>query len=266
MPRMTEARRRESAGPFLSAAYRATSFSWQRFRQALVPTALRPSSCTSFGVRLGTSFGVRLGILHNWFSWCRAEHEGKSTSTKRLPPRQAQLRLREQAPCLGRPMSIQVWPGVSSTGLAKAYLRYFMSTTIRAAFVYFALVLGTGFVLGMFRVPFLVPRLGERWAELAEMPIMAVVIFFAAGYILRRFPEIRSPARSLVAGLLAFALSIAAELLLATMLQDRTVAEFLSSRDKISGSVYLALLVAFAVMPRLRLLSHGSVAQKASKA
>src|ERR1017187_3529084 len=34
----------ESAGPFLSAAYRTIAFSWQLLGQALAPTALRPSS------------------------------------------------------------------------------------------------------------------------------------------------------------------------------------------------------------------------------
>jgi hypothetical protein len=132
--------------------------------------------------------------------------------------------------------------------------------------MYFAIVLGTGFVLGVFRVPILVPRIGERWAELAEMPIMAAVIFFAAGYILRRFPEICLPVRSLVAGFLALAFSVAAELGLAVLLQDRTLAEFISSRDKISGSVYIALLLAFAIMPRLRLSSHESVTHKRDEA
>ena len=131
-----------------------------------------------------------------------------------------------------------------------------MSKTIRAALVYFAIVLGTGFVLGVFRVPILVPRIGERWAELAEMPIMAAVIFFAAGYILRRFPEIALPGQSLVAGFLALAFSVTAELGLAVALQDKTLAEFISSRDKVSGSVYIALLLVFAIMPRLRLPSH----------
>ena len=141
-----------------------------------------------------------------------------------------------------------------------------MLKTIRAGFFYFAVVLGTGFILGMFRVPFLVPRIGERWAELAEMPIMATVVFFAAGYILRRFPEVCSPTRSLGAGFLALALSVAAELGLATVLQNRTLAEFISSRDKISGSVYIALLLVFAVMPRLRLQSNESAARKPSEA
>lgn len=137
-----------------------------------------------------------------------------------------------------------------------------MSKTIRAALVYFAIVLGTGFVLGVFRVPILVPRIGERWAELAEMPIMAAVIFFAAGYILRRFPEIALPGQSLVAGFLALAFSVTAELGLAVVLQDKTLAEFISSRDKVSGSVYIALLLVFAIMPRLRLPSHDSAAHK----
>lgn len=131
-----------------------------------------------------------------------------------------------------------------------------MSKTIRAALVYFAIVLGTGFVLGMFRVPILVPRIGERWAELSEMSIMAAVIFLAAGYVLRHFPEICSPSRSLAVGLVALVLSVAAELGLAVILQNKTLAEFIRSRDKISGSVYIGLLLVFAVMPRLRLSGH----------
>jgi hypothetical protein len=132
----------------------------------------------------------------------------------------------------------------------------FMPGTIRAALAYFALVLGAGFLLGMVRVPFVVPRLGERWAELAEMPIMAVTIFFAAGYVLRRFPTIRLPGRALVVGFLALALSVLAELGLAVSLQSQTLGEYLASRDRVSGSVYLIMLVVFALMPRLRLHSH----------
>ena len=128
-----------------------------------------------------------------------------------------------------------------------------MSKVIQAGLSYFAIVLSTGFVLGVARVPFLVPRIGERWAELAEMPIMAMVIYLAAGFLLRRFPEICSPSKSLIAGLLALALSVAAEVTLATILQDKTLAEFIGSRDKVSGSVYVVLLLVFAVMPRIRL-------------
>ena len=118
-----------------------------------------------------------------------------------------------------------------------------MIKTIRAGFAYFAIVLGTGFLLGLLRVPFIVPRIGERWAELAEMPIMAVTIFCAAGYILRRFPEVHRSGRCLVVGFLALALAVCAELGLAVTLQSKTLAEYLGSRDKVSGSVYLVMLL-----------------------
>jgi hypothetical protein len=48
--------------------------------------------------------------------------------------------------------------------------------SIKAGLAYFALVFGAGFVLGVLRVSFLVPRFGERIAELGEMPLMLAVI------------------------------------------------------------------------------------------
>ena len=131
-----------------------------------------------------------------------------------------------------------------------------MTSMVRASFLYFALVMGAGFLLGSVRVLFVVPHLGERWAELAEMPIMAMVIFVAAGYILRRYPEVQTRGRALVVGFTALALSVSAELALAVVLQSQSLAEYLASRDKISGSVYLVMLVAFALMPRLRLARY----------
>jgi hypothetical protein len=138
--------------------------------------------------------------------------------------------------------------------------------TLLAALVYFGIVLGAGFVLGAIRVPILVPRIGERWAELAEMPIMAAVIFLAAGHVLRRFPEVCLPGRSLVVGFLALAFTVAAELGLAIVLQSQTIVEFISSRDKISGSVYVAMLGVFALMPRFRLRSHARFTRARGKA
>lgn len=128
-----------------------------------------------------------------------------------------------------------------------------MRTTLRAGFVYFVMVLGTGFVLGVLRGLLLVPRLGERWAELAEMPLMTIVVFLSAGYVLKRFPAIRLPRQALAVGFLALALSLGAELGLAMALQSQPLAEYLTGRDPVSGSVYLLLLLVFALMPRLRL-------------
>ena len=140
------------------------------------------------------------------------------------------------------PSSLQAAP-VSKTIRARSFISQSCSVPV---------------LYGVFRVPILVPRIGERWAELVEMPLMAAVIFFAAGYVLHRFPEICSPGWSLVAGFLALALSVTAELGLAVLLQNQTLAEFIKSRDKISGSVYIGLLLVFAITPRIRLSNHAS--------
>ena len=137
-----------------------------------------------------------------------------------------------------------------------------MTQTLRAGFAYFAIVMGTGFMLGVIRVPFLVPRMGDtyqphkRYADYADMladPALDAVII--------------TPAKSVTAGLLAFVLTVGAELGLALVLQDRSLGEYVASRDKVSGSVYLALLLVFAFMPRLRLssFSRTGVEQRCSK-
>ena len=67
----------------------------------------------------------------------------------------------------------------------------------RAAVTYFALVFAAGFALGCLRVPFLVPRLGERAAELLEAPLMLFVIFLASRHVARRYGIASSPRRAL---------------------------------------------------------------------
>lgn len=123
--------------------------------------------------------------------------------------------------------------------------------SFKPAVLYFVLVLGTGFVLGMIRVPFLVPRLGERYAELLEMPFMFIAIVLSARYVVRRFDLPASLSVRLQVGFAALAMSVLAELLLATVLQGRSLAQFIASRDPVSGSVYLVMLLLFALMPAI---------------
>lgn len=114
---------------------------------------------------------------------------------------------------------------------------------------YFGIVFGAGFVLGTIRVPFLVPRLGVRTAELLEMPVMLLVIVWAARFLVRRHRGALTRAAWLAVGGSALALLVGAELLLAVALQQRGLGDYLASRDPVSGSVYLAMLLLFAVLP-----------------
>lgn len=123
---------------------------------------------------------------------------------------------------------------------------------VRAALAYFALVFGTGFVLGTVRVPFLVPQLGVRMAELLEMPLMFVAIVLSARFVVRRFalaPAVRRDAAAV--GGIALACLIVAELGVAWALGATDPAAYLASRDPVSGTVYALMLLVYASMPAL---------------
>ena len=114
--------------------------------------------------------------------------------------------------------------------------------------VYVALVFGVGFLLGIVRVMALEPRFGERWAELAEAPLMLVVIVLAARYVVRRFPAPRR-AGYLVSGGIALLLLLLVELSVVLGMRGLSISEYVAQRDPVAGSVYVCLLLAFAAMP-----------------
>jgi len=118
-----------------------------------------------------------------------------------------------------------------------------------AGLVYFIAVFAAGFVLGTVRVMLLVPVLGERGAELLEMPFMLAVVCVSA-YLLARKQRARLGGRGLLgAGFVALGLLVAAELGLVLTLRGLTFAEYVASRDPISGSAYLFSLGVFALAP-----------------
>lgn len=118
------------------------------------------------------------------------------------------------------------------------------------AVVYFALVFGVGFLLGVVRVLALVPRLGERSAELAEMPLMLVAIIVSARFVVRRFPATHR-ASYLVSGGIALLLLVAMELAVALAIRGLSIGQYIAQRDPVAGSVYVVMLAVFAVMPWL---------------
>lgn len=120
---------------------------------------------------------------------------------------------------------------------------------LKAGLSYFALVFGSGFVLGSIRVPLLVPRLGVRNAELAEMPLMLIAIVLGARFVVRHFAVPPTPGARLRVGLLALTLMVVAEASFVRVLQDQSVAQYVAGRDPVSGLAYLVMLVVFALMP-----------------
>jgi len=122
-----------------------------------------------------------------------------------------------------------------------------MQSMIRGA-VYFALVFGVGFLLGIVRVLLLEPHLGERWAELAEMPMMLVAIFLSARFVVQRFPASRRVSY-LLSGAVALSLLLLMEFSIVLAIRGLTITQYFAERDPVSGSAYALMLVIFAIMP-----------------
>ena len=130
---------------------------------------------------------------------------------------------------------------------------------LRPALTYFGLVFSVGFLLGVVRVALLAPALGERWAELLEMPVMLVAALLAARWVAGRFAVPRRARHRLALGLLALALLLAAELGVVLLVRDSSLAEYIAARDPVAGTAYLVALALFALAPWLVALDTLSV-------
>lgn len=128
-----------------------------------------------------------------------------------------------------------------------------MNTTraLGLGLIYFALVFAAGFVLGTVRVLLLEPGLGARTAELTEIPVMLVVIYFAAKYVVARLPADRARSTGLIAGLTGLALLLISELSLVLGWRGMTIAQYFDSRDPLAFTAYLLSLLVYAAMPGL---------------
>jgi len=114
---------------------------------------------------------------------------------------------------------------------------------------YFAVVFGVGFILGTIRILLVVPRLGERAAELIETPVMLIVIVIAARWVVSRFELTRPVVHKLFAGLFALTLILVMEFGLVLRLRGLSLAQYFALRDPVSAAFYYFMLGLFAMMP-----------------
>lgn len=119
-----------------------------------------------------------------------------------------------------------------------------------AGTTYWALIFALGFVLGTIRVLWLAPRLGETLAGFVELPFILGASWLVARWLVRRF-AIRQTSEALATGGIAFALLMAAELVLATTLFEMSASEWLANITRPPGLYGLLGQIAFALMPWL---------------
>ena len=122
---------------------------------------------------------------------------------------------------------------------------------LEAGTVYFALVFAVGFVLGVIRTLWVVPRVGTRKAELTEMPVMLVVTILAAHWTVLRLAVQPMLSARIGMGCIALVLMLVAEFGFVLWIRRLSTKEYFSTRDPVSGTAYYAMLVVFAAMPML---------------
>ena len=132
---------------------------------------------------------------------------------------------------------------------------------LKAGLLYFLFVFAVGFVLGPIRIFWLSPKIGERYAELLETPVMLCVIFLSARWIVRR--RNLDGWSCLGMGLFSLALLLTTEFSVVLRLRNLSLDEYLAARDPVSGSVYYISLLLFALMPLL--ISRKSRADRAGQ-
>lgn len=123
--------------------------------------------------------------------------------------------------------------------------------TLQAAVLYFLLVFSAGFLMGIGRVLFLIPLLGERTAELWEMPVMLAVIVISARWIVLHRLDTPRRSSALVVGFSAMVLVLLADLIVGISLRGMSAGEVFFHRDPVSGTAYYASLLLFALMPAI---------------
>ncbi|MGA9814594.1 MAG: hypothetical protein WBQ64_17545 [Terriglobales bacterium] len=120
---------------------------------------------------------------------------------------------------------------------------------LKGGALYFILVFAAGFALGTIRTLWIAPHFGTGKAELMEAPVMLVVIVFSARWVALRLTIPRSWAQPLAVGLVALGLLLLVEFTVVLWIRGLTIPQYFAGRDPIAGTVYLAMLAIFALMP-----------------
>lgn len=120
---------------------------------------------------------------------------------------------------------------------------------LQAGALYFACVFATGFVMGTIRVFWIVPSLGVRTTELAEVPVMLAVTIVAARAIADKLRVAHRMAARAAMGLVALGLLLVAEWMIVTGIRGLTIGQYVRTRDPVGASAYLAMLVLITAMP-----------------
>jgi ABC-type uncharacterized transport system permease subunit len=123
---------------------------------------------------------------------------------------------------------------------------------LKPAFVYFAAVFATGFVLGTVRVLMTAPAIGEAWATVLELPVMLAASWFLCAWTIAKFDVAPRAGVRAGMGLLALLHLLTAETALGVAGFGRSLDAQLSEYLKLGPMLGLIAQMAFAAFPLIQ--------------
>ena len=122
---------------------------------------------------------------------------------------------------------------------------------LKAGTIYFLVAVGAEFVLEVIRLQVVALHVGERLAEMLEIPNVLLATIIGARWIVDRFTLPPLPGIRLGVGLVALMLLLIAEGTIILPLHGLSVSEYLATRDSVVGVAPLGALGVLTVMPFL---------------
>ncbi len=120
---------------------------------------------------------------------------------------------------------------------------------LEAAFLYFAIVFGIGFLLGSIRVSIVEPVVGSTVAVLCEAPLLLAAMILAARWLPRKLQLPMTATALATMGIGALVLQQLADLAVGLYVRELTSTQILETYKTPAGAIYVLLLAAFAAMP-----------------
>ncbi len=124
-----------------------------------------------------------------------------------------------------------------------------MATALIMGLRYYAIVFSIAFLLGVARTLVIAPTFGVIIAVLLEVPLLVAVSWLAAQRLLKG--SLLALWQRATMGALAFALTMASEVLLAQLLRGQGIVDWAADVARPLGLVGLAGQIAFGLMPLL---------------
>lgn len=122
---------------------------------------------------------------------------------------------------------------------------------MKAPFVYFLIVYLAGFALGTAREFFVTPYVGLTGALWIEVPIMAVISYFAARFVIERAAEVKADGDRLFVGCAAFIMLLIAEEAMTRILRGISIFTLWADFEPLAAIANILGLALFMLMPLL---------------